>query len=115
MTLRRKRFCCSEEHVGPQEMFKTGSTTLMEGSVDKTDLFATSTVKVDPVFNCCRKMTPARQESELSRITQLDMRTAGTSLVPRAPPPHAATPTANASCTLHAAITLFSRVTDVEF
>ena len=51
MTLRRKRFCCSGEHVGPQEMFKTGSTTLMEGSVDKTDLFAMSTVKLDPVFN----------------------------------------------------------------
>ena len=115
ITLRRKRFCCSKEQFDPQEMFKTGSTTLMEGSVDRTDLFAISTVKLDPVFNCCRKMTPAKQESELSRNTQLDMRTAGTSLVPSAPPPHARTPVANASCTPEAAIAVLSRATDVEF
>ena len=116
MTLRHKRFCCSKKQSNPQKMFKTGSTPLMEGSVDRTDLFAMSTIKVDPVFNCCRKMTPAKQESELSRNVQLDMRTAGTSLVPRAPPPHARTPAVNdASCTPDAAITLLSRVTDVEF
>ena len=114
MTLRRKRFCCSKEHVKPQEMFKTGSATLMEGSVERTDLFVISTVKLDSKFNCCRKMTPAKQESKLLRNMQLDIRTAGTSLVPSAPPPHARTPTANASCTPHAAITLLSRVTDVE-
>ena len=106
MTLRRKRFCCSKEHVGPQEMFKTGNTTLMEGSVERTDLFVTSKVKCFPDINCCRKMTPAKQESELSRNMQLDMRIADTSLVPSAPPPHARTPTVNASCTPHAAITL---------
>ncbi len=115
VTLRRKRFCCSKEQFDPQEMFKTGSKTLVEGSVDRTDLFAISTVKLDPVFNCCRKMTPAKQESELSRNTQLEKRTAVTSLVPNAPPPHARTPAANASCTTDAAITLLSRVTDVEF
>ncbi len=116
MTLRRKRFCCSTEQFDPQEMFKTGSATLMDGSVDRTDLFAISMVKLDPMFNFCRKMTPAKQESELSRITQLDMRTASTSVVPSAPPPHARTPAANdASCTPDVAITLLSRVTDVEF
>ncbi len=115
MTLRRKRFCCSKEQFDPQEMFKTGSATLMEGSVDRTDLFAISTVKCLPKISCCRKMTPAKQESELSRNVQLDMRTAGTSLVPRAPPPHATTTVANASCTPDSAITLLSRVTDVEF
>jgi hypothetical protein len=84
--------------------------------VDRTDLFAISTVKLDPMFNCCRKMTPAKQESELSRNTQLDTRTAGTSLVPSAPPPHARTPAVkDVSCTPDAAITLLSRVTDVEY
>ena len=115
MTLRRKRFCCSKEQFDPQEMFKTGSTALIEGSVERTEPSVMFTTMPDSKLSCCKNITAVELESELLYIVELDIRMAGTSRVASAPPPHANTRSENAASTPEAVMELFSSANDAEF
>ena len=112
ITLRCTRCCCSMEQFDPQEMFKTGNNTLIEGSKERCDPLAMFTTMPACAFSCCNKMAPLNEESELLKTLELDIRTADTLVIPIAPPPHGRTRAENASSTLHADTKLLSKVTD---